>query len=468
MSSTNSSTSSNGKNRLSMRVSLTHHHGQAKLTENFETASICNSSEDSLRLTPEKFSTEISRVAAESLNKLSLIWKEAGYEEIECHRLLGDIFTKVNNLLIHEINAEEQILNHAKQEIEATIQDIIGMNAQLGRNADFSYLKAMHCSDQLTELEKILQQVTTDFNQRQSLLDQEIAKISHICDELGEDRPDISIFRGPENTPLLSDLRLNLMKSYHQDMIQVRSVRFQDMIKIAKDCVSVMMDMKFIEDGFNTMLIGEDKVNISLDQQIITLSSAKEITESVFTLHKNDMSKLSKRLQELLEEKEKRRVELAITGEEIAKLWSLLRIPASEREAFTHSFERNLSLQTLNVGYEEVNRLRELKKQSFGVIINTLRQDIMLLWEEVGVNTHEQREREFPIYFTDVVQLEEDAIDQHENYCRSLKAKVEELKPILSKVNKRELIVQERIELEHIQMNSERLTARGPNAREER
>jgi len=34
--------------------------------------------------------------------------------------------------------------------------------------------------------------------------------------------------------------------------------------------------------------------------------------------------------------------------------------------------------------------------------------------------------------------------------------------------NTREAVVQERIDLEHLQMNPERLTARVPNAREER
>lgn len=49
-----------------------------------------------------------------------------------------------------------------------------------------------------------------------------------------------------------------------------------------------------------------------------------------------------------------------------------------------------------------------------------------------------------------------------------MRARVDELKPILQKIVRREAVVQERIELEHIQLNPERLTARGPNAREER
>lgn len=59
-------------------------------------------------------------------------------------------------------------------------------------------------------------------------------------------------------------------------------------------------------------------------------------------------------------------------------------------------------------------------------------------------------------------------VDSHEAYFCTLRDRVELLKPILQKIARREVIVQERVELEHIQLNPERLTARGPNAREER
>lgn len=59
-------------------------------------------------------------------------------------------------------------------------------------------------------------------------------------------------------------------------------------------------------------------------------------------------------------------------------------------------------------------------------------------------------------------------MDLHEAYFNALRLRVDELKPILQRVSRREAVVQERIDLEHLQMNPERLTARGPNAREER
>ncbi len=59
-------------------------------------------------------------------------------------------------------------------------------------------------------------------------------------------------------------------------------------------------------------------------------------------------------------------------------------------------------------------------------------------------------------------------VEEHEAYFNVLKARVEELRPLLQKIARREAVVQERIELEHIMLNPERLKARGPNAREER
>ncbi len=59
-------------------------------------------------------------------------------------------------------------------------------------------------------------------------------------------------------------------------------------------------------------------------------------------------------------------------------------------------------------------------------------------------------------------------MEEHEAYYLSLKTRVEDLRPILQRIAKRESVVQDRIELEHIMCNPERLKARGPNAREER
>jgi len=67
-------------------------------------------------------------------------------------------------------------------------------------------------------------------------------------------------------------------------------------------------------------------------------------------LHRDTVALLTARCAALVDEKERRREELAQSGAEIAHLWTLLRIPQQEREAFQTSFKMNLSLETLAKG----------------------------------------------------------------------------------------------------------------------
>jgi hypothetical protein len=72
-----------------------------------------------------------------------------------------------------------------------------------------------------------------------------------------------------------------------------------------------------------------------------------------------------------------------------------------------------------------------------------------------GIETDELRSLEFPSFFVELSTLQDDSVDIHESYFTTLKARVEELRPILLKVSKRESVVQERIELEHLSLNPE-------------
>jgi len=170
-------------------------------------------------------------------------------------------------------------------------------------------------------------------------------------------------------------------------------------------------------------------------------------------LHRNDLAQLQARSASLIEEKERRRDELAASGAEIARLWTLLRIPSAEREAFQSSFKMNLSLATLAKGREELERLKEVRIQSLARVITSIRADIVALWDEEGLEGDAARAKEFPEFFTDLSILSDAAVDVHESYYSMLRTRVEELRPLLQKIARREVIVQERVELEHIQMN---------------
>ena len=59
-------------------------------------------------------------------------------------------------------------------------------------------------------------------------------------------------------------------------------------------------------------------------------------------------------------------------------------------------------------------------------------------------------------------------MDQYDSYCAQLRERVEELRPILLKIQSREALVEDRIELERLQLNPDRLKNRSANAFAER
>lgn len=416
-----------------------------------------------VRVLPEVFKHRLLQVAEETLDSLQAIWKEAGYEEIEQQRLLGDLLNKMKLTCSNELAAEQQILEHAKLEVEAKIEEYEHLNAQLGREANIDHIDVLNYSDKLSELEKLISTISVEVGQRSKLLNTEIAKIEELTELLGSYMPNMSIFDGPEGTCELSDIRLGLMQDYVATLESTKAQRIEEMKKLALDCKSHIADLSLEEEGFNTMSLAEQYAKC--DKSILLYINKKQFT---FDLHQKDLTQLSCRLKSFTEEKDKRREELAKTGAEIARLWSLLRTPAVERENFQSSFKMNLSMSTLTKGVEELERLREVRATSMKSIIASIRSDIETLWNEAGIESIDNRSKEFALYFEPVESLQDSAVEEHEAYFSSLRKRVEELKPLLLKVSRREGIIQDRIELEHIQLNPERLTARGPNAREER
>lgn len=435
------------------------------------------------RLLPEIFKHKLVHMAEEAITSLQNIWAEAGYEESERQRLLGELLNKLKTSCANEVAAEEQILAHARQEVETLTTDVITKHSQLGRVARLDHVAKMTVTDKLTELDKILTAISKEVDERQSLFDKEMVVISAISQDLGEPMPLTNAFDGPAGTPFLSDVRLNLMKDYRARLETQRQQRRQELEALYRECITHMQDMCYVEEG--SIHPQEQAAFKELDASIARFGRALQVNNNtelpLAAMTKQHVQQLTLRVEKLVEEKEHRRSELSKTGEEIARLWSLLRVERADREAFTASFKKNLSLETLRKGYSEAGRLRQLRKESLGSVLSVLRGDIETLWVEIGMlssplaaqecpNAQETElcRQEFCDFFVPGEEATEELLDAHEAYFSNLRQRVEELRPLLLKIHRREVIVQERIELEQLQMNPERLTARGPNAREER
>ena len=206
-----------------------------------------------LRLRPDNFISKLTLTASDTLNKLQIIWKEAGYEDAECQSLLGDLLGKIKLVCITEIAAEEQILEHAKQEVSAKIEEYHMLCAQLGRKPAPGCGAGNNYADKLAELEKLLSFIEVEVSERQKILDVEFNAIEGLVNSLGEQSPSMDLFAGPEGTPQLSDVRLQLLRQHKDVLMKMKDERTQEMSEIADECSGSFADLVIEQEGVRTL-----------------------------------------------------------------------------------------------------------------------------------------------------------------------------------------------------------------------
>lgn len=409
-----------------------------------------------LRVKQEDFQAAMTNLTQETCDSLNSIWKEAGYEEVECQGLLGDILTKFKALCASELSAEQQILDHAKQQVVLKLEEFSVLCEKLGRTCDEEDAFGANFADRLAELEKRIFDINVEINERSGQIAAKKDEINTLVASLGEEL--FPVYEGPE----LSDAHMESLVTCLKSLEDTRALRVREIREVADDCSKALSELVVPQEGVDSL--PQAVMYSDLDQAVLNMVPEQELS----FLHKDDLKRFISRAQSLAEEKDKRRQELASNGAEIARMWTQLRVPTADREAFQQSFNMNLSVETLQKGRDELCRLKELRLTSLGTVITSIREEMTTYWEELGVGSQQQREAEFPLFGEDVKTLADSAVEEHELYCVSLKEKVEILRPILSKITRREVIVKERIDLEHLMMHPERLSARGPKAREDR
>ena len=284
-------------------------------------------------------------------------------------------------------------MEHAKQQVSSKLYEYTDHCAQLGRPPPpASVPSGSNYTDKLAELEKLISSIAGEVGQRQKLLNVEEEAIQELVAALGEASPEPEQFSGPSGTPALSDVRLHLLRDYKGKLQVLKKHRMAEINELAKVCVQHMTDL-VLQDEQQQQQPNEDANTggtfASCDAALFKFSDKPSSTLSL-PLHKNTVSLLTSRCASLVEEKERRREELAKSGAEIAHLWTLLRIPQPERESFQTSFKMNLSLETLAKGRQELDRLLLVRSESLGRVVQSIRQDIQALWDESGIEAESQ------------------------------------------------------------------------------
>ena len=218
------------------------------------------------------------------------------------------------------------------------------------------------------------------------------------------------------------------------------------------DDVKIMNSLKSIERS------NDDDGRPRKSSDSYTVTSLFE-SSSCMGIGKDALDRLTSRIAELNGEKRRRRNKLGELGAAIASLWGMLRVSSEEQRAFTKTI-RGLGMDTLEKGEQELSRLHELKAVMIGKLVREQRQEIEELWERTNASVGEKASFGKYFYVDDEDKLTDELLAKHEEYVGALNAKLEKMQPILDLIQRREAIIEERVELEVLQRDPDRLKGR--------
>ncbi|GAX13755.1 hypothetical protein FisN_30Lh041 [Fistulifera solaris] len=410
-------------------------------------------------LSPSRTITEtLATLAASTGNQLEEIWDEVGYSPEDRAAQLSDLLVKFQDICAEKIAEERnvaetfrQTIVQAKDEIKKTASALkVAVDPKLLRESSEHTL-----SDELAMLETTLEGL-------REAADTAKEDLKACLEYLIESHAALGLELDPSWRDIESDLTARRREEFHRKKTEMKeeiSSRCSAVIQLVRDCQHLMADLKIEAERDGTAFDRRVAGSLVRSKDGSFIMSSKFSSDSCVGISASAIEDLTNRVAELHKEKRARKVQLEEMGGAIAMLWEKLHIPEEDQIAFTESVQ-GLGLDTIEKGRRELQRLQILKSQMLGKLIQEARDRIVELWEQIDAP------REYRDQFTPFkIQLEDcfddKLLEQHEEYAYNLYSRLEQMKPILRIIERREAIVRERFEYEELQKDPDRLQQRG-------
>eukprot|EP00751_Fragilariopsis_kerguelensis_P021117 CAMPEP_0170899102 /NCGR_PEP_ID=MMETSP0734-20130129/46450_1 /TAXON_ID=186038 /ORGANISM="Fragilariopsis kerguelensis, Strain L26-C5" /LENGTH=571 /DNA_ID=CAMNT_0011291991 /DNA_START=63 /DNA_END=1779 /DNA_ORIENTATION=- len=392
-------------------------------------------------LSPARTITEsLNTLASSTAQQLEEIWNEVGYTQQERASQLSDLLEKFRNECEKKISEEQGVAETFRQTIRDNKEEIKNISNALKHKLDPHLLRdnngEMTLNDELANLTAL----STIY-----ALTLKLQEMTYVSAKFEID---------------LTAIRREEFHEKVEEMKQEVATRTAAVIQLLQDCQHLMNDI-----GIN----GQSDEASSLDRCISGslvrskdssfIMASKFETETCTGISANTLKTLTSRASELSSEKRRRKDLLQDMGGQIATLWEQLKIPQKDQQAFTNSV-KGLGMDTIEKGQDELKRLKNLKGQMLDKLINEARDNIQELWKETN-GTYEQRKSFKPFTVRDEDMYDDELLDQHEEYIKTLHYRLEKMRPIHKIIERREDILRERMEYEELQKDSDRLKQRG-------
>jgi protein regulator of cytokinesis 1 len=409
-------------------------------------------------LSPSRTITEtLTTIASQTGNQLEEVWDEVGYSPEDRASQLSDLLVKIQELCEQKIAEERGVAETFRQTIAEAKEEIYQTASALKTLVDPYLLKenpGQTLSDELATLEVALEGL------RMAAI---AAKedLNECRDYLIESHEGLGLKMDPKWRDIDSDLTAQRREEFHRKREEMKEevvTRMAAVIQLVRDCHQLMSDLKMEAEADESELDRRIAGSLVRSKDGSFIMASKFRSESCVGISAKALEELTKRVAELHTEKKQRKASLQEMGGQIALLWEKLRVPEEEQIAFTESVQ-GLGMDTIEKGNRELKRLEDLKNAMIGKLIQEARETITDLWDQTNA-TQEQRSSFAPFNVESEECFNDQLLDQHEEYFRKLHSRLEQMKPILRIIERREIIVHERIEYEELQKDPERLQQR--------
>lgn len=410
-------------------------------------------------LSPGRTITEsLNALASSTAQQLEEIWDEVGYTPQERASQLSDLLVKFRDQCEQKITEEQTVAETFRQTIAESKDELRALGEALKALVDPKLLRentGQTLTDELSNLQDSLEILRSDAAKAKAELQQSLDFLmeSHLA--LGRTLDDK--WKDTE-----SDLTVRRREEFQQKVEEMKeeiATRTGAVIQLLRDCQHLMNDLGIEGEKSTSALDRKIAGSLVRSKDSSFIIASKFESDTCTGINSKSLEDLTNRASELSNEKRRRKAILQEMGAEIAILWEQLRIPEEDQRLFTDSV-KGLGMDTIEKGRGELRRLQALKATMLGNLIEEARQSIRDLWEET--NATELMKQGFKAMCVDNEEdFDDELLEKHEEYIQELQDRLEQIKPIVRLIERREDILRQRMEYDQLQKDSDRLKQRG-------
>lgn len=365
---------------------------------------------------------DLTSLAKKTQEDLAAIWDRCGVPDEQRRQELDQLEKQVKQVYASKVAQQAEYRDRTQADINTAVQSIKDIRTQLELPATADQDTSGPLLQVLSSVKQILEVLEAQRDERAGVVGGELAKLHSLWSDLGQECEATYAEVGTD----ITQSRLNCIQSK------------QAQAQAEKDHRTETVQMRVGEIGeLLRLLCYEPNKDGELDEKIWSEDIAGiGVLEST-------LEALLKRRDELIVEKDRRDSALKDMARSITTLWTRLDVPNPARSAFLEQHS-GLSMSTLHACEKELKRLELLKQEQLGPLIGKTKAEIKRLWDEV----HYSQPQRDAIKAFQSDDINDAVLNDLEAAIAEVEKEAQQLRPLLALVNKRQTLLEERVEFE--------------------